>query len=140
MSDKYRPVRRVTIETVAAQEMVRDMVERLSLTQRRLLPGIFKGVKPPAGIKKADRLETSLGPILNSKRLYVRKSMTEIVDEFFEHPKAKHDDILDALYYADYYARKPLSTKISSSEIGKKEASGKKISQIAYNWLTGARV
>jgi phage terminase large subunit-like protein len=140
MSNKYRPVRRVTIETVAAQEMVRDMVERLSLTQRRLLPGIFKGVKPPAGIKKADRLETSLGPILNSKRLYVRKSMTEIVDEFFEHPKAKHDDILDALYYADYYARKPLSTKISSSEIGKKEASGKKISQIAYNWLTGARV
>ena len=53
---KYNPVRRVTIETVAAQEMVRDMVTRLSATEKRLMPGLFKGVKPPARIKKEDRL------------------------------------------------------------------------------------
>ena len=112
MTKKYHPVKRVTIETVAAQEMVRDMVTRLSATERRLMPGIFKGVKPPPGIKKQDRLETSLGPMINSKKLYVREEMTELVDEVFEHPKPRHDDILDALYYADRPGAKKLKWTI----------------------------
>ena len=79
MANKYSPVRRATIETVAAQEMVRDMVTRLAHSDKRLIPGIFKGVKPPGGIKKEDRLETTLGPIVNSKKLFIRRSMTELV-------------------------------------------------------------
>ena len=138
LAKKYAPVKRVTIETVAAQEMVRDMVTRIATKDRRLIPGIFKGVRPPAGIKKEDRLETSLGPIVNSKKLYIRSSMTEIVDEFFEHPFAKHDDLLDGLYYADYYAKPPLSGKVDKKEIGKRGGSSK--SRKKYNWFTGARV
>ena len=133
---KYSPVRRVTIETVAAQEMVRDMTTRLASTDKRLVPGIFKGVKPPAGIKKQDRLETSLGPIVNSKKLYVRKSMTEIVDEFFEHPVSRHDDLMDALYYADYFSRPPIS---GSFKEGDDTISKIKKTFRSYNWLTGAR-
>jgi len=133
---KYSPVRRVTIETVAAQEMVRDMTTRLAATDKRLIPGIFKGVKPPAGIKKQDRLETSLGPIVNSKKLYVRKSMTEIVDEFFEHPVSRHDDLMDALYYADYFSRPPIS---GSFKEGDDTISKIKKTFRSYNWLTGAR-
>tara|TARA_R110002051_G_scaffold182285_2_gene251894 strand:- start:1839 stop:3437 length:1599 start_codon:yes stop_codon:yes gene_type:complete len=137
ISKKYQPVKRVTIETVAAQEMVRDMVTRMATKDRRLMPGIFKGVKPPSGIKKEDRLETSLGPIVNSKKLYINRSMTEIVDEFFEHPFPKNDDLMDALYYADYYAKPPLSKKMTKDEYGNvKERKFLK----KYNWFTGARV
>lgn len=135
---KYSPVRRVTIETVAAQEMVRDMTTRLASDDRRLMPGIFKGVKPPGGIKKQDRLETSLGAIVNSKKLYIRKSMTELVDEMFEHPVSKHDDLMDALYYADYFAKPPASGRFkkgTSDTISKVKRKLK-----SYNWLTGARV
>lgn len=52
MAKRYTPVKRVTIETVQAQEMVRDMAERLSVKERRLMPGLMKGVKPPPGLKK----------------------------------------------------------------------------------------
>ena len=116
------------------------MVERISIDQRRLLPGIFKGVKPPAGIKKEDRLETSIGPLVNSKRLYVKKSMTEIVDELFEHPKAKHDDILDALYYANYYARPIRSSRIDVSSLEELVEKRRNPIKTGYNWLTGARI
>ena len=141
MTKKYHPVRRVTIETVAAQEMVRDMVTRLSANERRLMPGIFKGVKPPPGIKKQDRLETSLGPMINSKKLYVREEMTELVDEVFEHPKPRHDDILDALYYADYYARPPRSKKMKMDELDAElETLNSRPMNKVYNWITGAKI
>ena len=139
MAKKYSPVRRVSIETVAAQEMVRDMTTRISVADKRLLPGIFKGVKPPYGIKKADRLETSLGPIVNSKKLYIKKHMTEIVDEFFEHPKPKNDDFMDALYYADYFAKAPSSTAIDIADLAESVNKSTKIkTNRVYNWLTGS--
>jgi hypothetical protein len=119
--------------------MVRDMVTRMAATDRKLIPGIFKGVKPPGGIKKADRLETSLGPIVNNKKLYIRREMDEIVDEFFEHPVPKHDDVMDALYYADYYARAPLSGRTDVRNIGEDVMPIRAVKRY-YNWLTGAKV
>ena len=140
LANKYSPVRRVTIETVAAQEMVRDMVTRLSATEKRLMPGLFKGVKPPSRIKKQDRLETSLGVIVNSKKLYIQREMTELVDEFFEHPKPRNDDIMDALYYADYFAKAPKSTRTRRDSLSDGEGTTiKKIRNKAYNWMTGSR-
>ena len=136
-ANKYAPVRRVNIETVAAQEMVRDMTTRLAGADRRLMPGIFKGVKPPNRIKKQDRLETALGTIVNSKRLYLRKTMTELIDELFEHPVSRNDDLMDALYYADYFGRPPISSRFKTGDtdvIGKIKKTFK-----SYNWLTGAK-
>jgi hypothetical protein len=105
------------------------------------MPGIFKGVKPPPGIKKQDRLETSLGPMINSKKLYVREEMTELVDEVFEHPKPRHDDILDALYYADYYARPPRSKKIKMDDLDAElETLNNRPMSKVYNWITGAKI
>ena len=134
---KYSPVRRVNIETVAAQEMVRDMTSRLAGDDRRLMPGVFKGVRPPSGIKKQDRLETSLGTIVNSKRLHIRKSMTDLVDEMFEHPVSRHDDLMDALYYADYFGRPPASSRYKKGEPDTIDRIKKTFR--SYNWLTGAR-
>ena len=140
MAKKYNPVRRVTIETVAAQEMVRDMVERISFTERKLLPGIFKGVKPPHGINKQDRLETCLGPIVNSKKLFIRPEMDELIDELFEHPKPKNDDLMDGLYYADYFAKPPKSEKIDLSVFNSnKNTKTKTKKKNGFNWLTGSR-
>ena len=97
-------------------------------------------MKPPARIKKEDRLETTLGPIVNSKKLYLQRHMTELVDELFEHPKPRNDDIMDALYYADYYARAPKSQKIPKDEIETKEDETRKFTaKKTYNWLTGSR-
>jgi len=140
LAKKYSPVRRVTIETVAAQEMVRDMVTRMSANEKRLMPGIFKGVKPPARIKKEDRLETTIGPIVNSKKLYLQRHMTELVDELFEHPKPRNDDIMDALYYADYFSRAPKSQKIPKDDIDSEKDDKRDFTfKKTYNWITGSR-
>ena len=65
--------------------------------------------------------------------------MTEIVDEFFEHPKPKNDDLMDALYYADYFAKPPSSTAIEITQL--KDSVSKSTSLKAnkvYNWITGS--
>ena len=120
--------------------MVRDMVERISFTDRKLMPGIFRGVKPPHGIKKQDRLETSLGPIVNSKKLFVKTDMTHLVDELFEHPKPRNDDLMDALYYADYFSKPPKSERMDLEAFNdEKRKSKKKSKRSGYNWLTGGK-
>ena len=66
--------------------------------------------------------------------------MTEIVDEFFEHPKPRNDDVMDALYYADYFARAPKSAASSKDEFKSEKRKGKMFGKVKkYNWLTGAR-
>jgi hypothetical protein len=85
-------------------------------------------------------METTLGPIVNSKKLYLQRHMTELVDELFEHPKPRNDDIMDALYYADYYARAPKSQRMSKDEIETKEDETRKFTvKKTYNWITGSR-
>ena len=69
--------------------MVRDMVERMARKEKRLLPGINKGVRPPHGIKKEDRLEMTLGSIVNSKEVIFKKEHSELIDEIFQFPKGK---------------------------------------------------
>jgi len=104
----------------------------------------MKGAKPPKGIKKEDRLETSLGPIVNNKKLFIKKEMTELVDEFFEHPKPRNDDIMDAIYYANFFAwSSPPRSKAMDvdSFYGKKNSdSDKKGKKRRYNWISGARI
>ena len=138
MAKEYNP-RRVTIETVAAQEMVRDMVNRLSSKDRKLIPGIFKGAKPPHGIKKEDRLLAALGPIINTGKLYVKRNMAQLVDELFEFPKSRHDDFMDALYYANHFIghNYPKSGIIDKEGFESKQR--KKSKGMGYSWITGAR-
>tara|TARA_R100000687_G_C6299006_1_gene95003 strand:- start:253 stop:456 length:204 start_codon:yes stop_codon:yes gene_type:complete len=66
--------------------------------------------------------------------------MTELVDEFFEHPKPRNDDLMDGLYYADYYAKKPKSGRTKLENLGNDKNENRKFNiNKAYNWLTGAR-
>ena len=67
--------------------------------------------------------------------------MTELVDELFEHPKPRNDDIMDALYYADYFSRAPKSHKISKDEIDKEKDNERVFTlKKTYNWITGSRI
>ena len=54
MAKKYHPVRRVNVEKVGAQGLVKDYVNQLVGKDRKLAPGLSQGVRPPAGIKKED--------------------------------------------------------------------------------------
>jgi len=137
----YAPIKRVVVETVGAQEMVRDMLSRMSRTQRFMLPGVAKGIRPPHGLKKEDRIEGSLASIVNTKKLFIKKIHTELVDEMFEFPRGRHDDLLDGFYYANYFAKSPKSSKFKESESKTNkseswlESLGKK-----YNAYTGQRI
>jgi hypothetical protein len=67
--------------------------------------------------------------------------MTELVDEFFEHPKPKNDDVMDALYYADYFAKAPKSSRSKKESLFNDDSTPvRKITKKAYSWMTGARV
>ena len=67
--------------------------------------------------------------------------MTELVDEFFEHPKPRNDDVMDALYYADYYAKAPKSARTTLEALENTSNQPlKKITTKAYNWMTGSRL
>ena len=49
----------------------------------------------------------ALGSIVNNKKLYIKKEHTELLDELFQFPKGKNDDLLDGLYYSDFFAKPP---------------------------------
>ena len=107
--------------------------------EKRLLPGINLGVRPPHGIKKEDRLEMSLGSIVNSKKLYVRRTHTELIDELFQFPKGRNDDLLDALYYADFFAKPPRSTTIKNDDYENIDDMIPRV-RTKINWMTGLKI
>ena len=104
---QFNPVRRVNIEKVGAQGLVKDYVNQIAGSDRKLAPGLSQGVRPPHGIKKEDRLEALLCPIVNRRKLFIKKEHIALVDEMFEFPKGKNDDLLDGLWYAVTTAKPP---------------------------------
>ena len=63
------------------------------------------------------------------------------MDEIFEHPKPRNDDLMDGLYYADYYARPPKSTRMDVDEYEDEiEERTQRPVQKVYNWITGSKI
>ena len=71
------------------------------------IPGLEKGVKPRN--RKSERL-LSLVPMFAKKQFYWRPEDMKGQQEFLSYPRGKHDDILDAVYYA-MDGRKPCRQK-----------------------------
>ncbi len=90
---KYRSVR-TSIETTGAQEIFRDFLSKSNV----FIPGI--SVKHTPKDRKEKRHLELLEPYFRSKKFYLLPSHRDLLDELKLWPKAKHDDILDALYYA----------------------------------------
>jgi len=89
---KYK-AQRVRVESVGYQEMIRDY-----LREETYIPGME--IKENPRNTKSSRLE-SLEPMFASKKVFMLKSMQEFVDELLAYPRGKHDDLLDAWYYAN---------------------------------------
>jgi phage terminase large subunit-like protein len=140
MARQYSPVRRVNVEKVGAQGVIKDYVNQLIGSDRRLAPGLAQGVRPPSGIKKEDRIEALLCPIVNRRKLFIRKEHIDLVEEMFQFPKGKNDDVLDGLWYAVTTAKPPRSSAIELSDfddVGLKQDKGF-VSQ-TISWITGQK-
>ena len=48
IAKQYHPVRRVNVEKVGAQGVIKDNVNQLVGSDRRLAPGLAQGVRPPS--------------------------------------------------------------------------------------------
>ena len=137
---RFSPVRRVNVEKVGAQGVIKDYVNKLIGADRRLAPGLAQGIRPPAGIKKEDRIEALLCPIVNSRKLFIKKQHQEIIDEMFQFPKGKNDDLLDGMWYAIHTAKPPKSSAIDiekfEDRMSKKE---ERFSSQVISWITGQK-
>lgn len=96
---KYRPTK-TQVETVGYQEMIRDYLRR---DQNMYIPGMEIKNNPRRG--KSQRLE-GLQPAFARGRVHLRRphkatnNMEAFEDELLLFPRGKHDDTLDAYYYA----------------------------------------
>ena len=105
---KYRPVR-TKIETTGYQEMLREYVRSESDAQRIYISGIEVGEKPRQ--EKSARLE-SLQPFFAQRKVFLPKDHSALEDELLMYPRSKHDDLLDALFYACKSNFPPVSATI----------------------------
>ena len=138
----YSPIRRVNVEHVGAQGIIKDSVNQISGYDRKMAPGIARGVRPPQGIKKEDRIESSLCPIVNRGKLYIKKNHQELIDEMFHFPKGKHDDLLDGLWYSITNARAPLSKSFDVANFDLEDSENKRSKKKSSirSWITGQRI
>ena len=133
---RYSPVRRVNIETIAYQEMLRDYVQKRSKKEGIFIPGIEKGIKGYTQ-KKKDRLFEGLQPMFKAGAVHLKKQHHEFVGELLDFPKGSHDDIIDAFWLSTQYAR-------GNPKAGRKKKEKQKDgtymkARKAYNWITGKR-
>ena len=116
---------RVTIETIAYQEALRDGVRALMKDEGVYIPGLERGMKPRNS--KSERL-LSLVPIFARGKFFFRPEDIEAEKEFLTYPKSRFDDQMDAIWMALQKAR-PCRVK----ELKKTDKKKGIISDI-YNW------
>ena len=88
---------KVRIESVGYQEMLREYIRQRCDDENMFIAGLE--IKESPRNSKSARLET-MEPYFAQKKVYMLDSMDELRDELLLYPRAKHDDLLDGLYYA----------------------------------------
>ena len=104
IAKQYSPIRRINIETIAYQEMLRDYIMKRSKKEGLFLPGIEKGIKN-YNSKKKDRLFEGLQPMFKAGAVHLKKNMHEFIGELLDFPKGTHDDTIDAFWLSTQYAK-----------------------------------
>ena len=139
---EYSPVKRVNVEMVGAQGIIKDAVNKMSGSERKVAPGIALGIRPPSGIKKEYRLEYLIAPIVKRSKMFIKRKHTHLVDEMFQFPKGRNDDVLDGLWYAINKARPPLSKKFEASLLEEKviKRNVRQASKRVISWVTGQKI
>ncbi len=136
IAERYRPIKRINIETISYQEMLRDYVHKRSKKEGKFLPGIEQGIKGYGNQKKKDRLFEGLQPMFKAGAVHLKKDMHEFIGELLDFPKGSHDDTIDAFWLAMQYARG--NKKAGKAKKIKKRGIWEKPKK-KYNWITGAR-
>ena len=134
---QYSPVRRVNIETIAYQEMLRDYVYKRSKKEGLFIPGIEKGIKGYGNQKKKDRLFEGLQPLFRAGAVHIKKQHHELIGELLDFPKGSHDDTIDAFWLSTQYARG--NTKAGKKKLTKNKDGTYSKPKRFYNWITGQR-
>ena len=137
IAKRYSPIRRINIETIAYQEMLRDYIMKRSKKEGLFLPGIHKGIKNYGNQKKKDRLFEGLQPMFKAGAVHLKKNMHEFIGELLDFPKGSHDDCIDAFWLATQFAKGNPSAGKSKKE---KSKGGWFKRKKRYNWITGARI
>ena len=134
---RYHPVRRVNIETVAYQEMLRDYVQKRSKKEGLFVPGIEKGITGYTQ-KKKDRLFEGLQPMFKVGAVHLKKQHHEFIGQLLDFPKGSHDDTIDAFWLATQYAKG--NPKAGKKNKEKQGDGTYKSARKVYDWITGRRV
>ena len=136
ITERYRPIRRINIETISYQEMLRDYVHKRSKREGKFLPGIEMGIKGYGNQKKKDRLFEGLQPMFKAGAVHLKKNMHEFIGELLDFPKGTHDDTIDAFWLSTQYAR---GNKKAGNPKKVKKGDSWETPKRGYNWITGAR-
>ena len=139
IAKRYHPIRRINIETIAYQEMLRDYVMKKSKKEGLFLPGIEKGIKNYGNQKKKDRLFEGLQPMFKAGAVHLRKDMHEFIGELIDFPKGSHDDTIDAFWLSTQFARGNSKAGTKKKKVKDKHGEWYKPSKM-YNWITGSRI
>lgn len=124
LGEKYAPVWRVNVEKNAAGHLFKTLVDRKSITESTLLPGLFEGIPIPPGVEKSDRLISDIGSLLRDQLLYIRREHEELRSQARGLPDPQYDDVLDGFYHANIYAGTlyPNSPRFPLKELGVQSA------------------
>ena len=137
IAKQYSPIRRINIETIAYQEMLRDYIMKRSKKEGLFLPGIEKGIKNYTS-KKKDRLFEGLQPMFKAGAVHLKKQHHEFIDELIDFPKGSHDDVIDAFYLATQLAKGNSKAANIKKEKGVNGVWSKP--RKMYDWMTGRRI
>ena len=88
---------KVRIESVGYQEMLREYIRERCDKENMFIAGLE--IKESPRTSKSARLET-MEPYFAQNKVYMLDTMEELRDELLLYPRARHDDLLDGLYYA----------------------------------------
>jgi len=116
--------KKTRIETVGYQEMLREYLRGM-----KYIPGLE--IKESPRTQKSKRLE-SLEPFFFQGKVYIQDDMQELKDELLLYPRGKHDDLLDALYYANKGVYRPYHEEVPDEQRGFEHYLGQKHS----SWMT----
>ena len=137
IAERYSPIRRINIETISYQEMLRNYVHRQSKELGVFLPGIEMGIKGYGNQKKKDRLFEGLQPMFKAGAVHLKRTQHEFIGELIDFPKGSHDDIIDAFWLSTQFAKG--NTRAGKKKLEKDKEGNYYKPRKFYNWISGSR-
>jgi phage terminase large subunit-like protein len=92
--ETYNPIT-MSIEVIGQAQNILSPIRDEERARNKFLP--LSEIKVLPQVTKAARIRSILQPRFENGKIYIHKDMTELKDQLLRFPKAKHDDLIDAL-------------------------------------------